>query len=57
MTALFIAKDSNQKSQKVLIYGASGGVGSYAVQLGHFGATVTGVCGKKFIDVECKERI
>ena len=54
MTALQALRDHGkiQAGQDVLIYGAGGGVGTFAVQIAKtFGAEVTAVCGTKNVDM------
>ena len=53
MTALQILRSGKvKKGDSVLIYGASGSVGTYAVQLAKsYGAHVTGVCSGANLDL------
>ncbi len=53
LTALNLLRKVNiQRGQKILINGASGAIGSYALQLArYYGAEVTGVCGTPRVEM------
>ena len=52
LASFFLSQAGPLTGKDVLIYGASGGAGTFAVQLArHGGARVTGVCGSKNLEL------